>query len=152
MSAALHLAAPEDAPKLLAMVEALHNELGLASSLEDRETALVPLLEGSPHGAVWLIGPRAAPVGYIAITFGWSLSKGGLEGHIDEVFVRETVRGRGVGTEVLSALIGELECGGLKALSVGLEDDQTRLGRICARLGFADTTKGQQMTRLCGSA
>ncbi|MEL7025686.1 MAG: GNAT family N-acetyltransferase, partial [Pseudomonadota bacterium] len=105
MSAALHLAIPEDITRLMPMVEALHSEIGISTDAAARDAAVKPLLDGSPHGAIWLIGPRAAPVGYIAITFGWSLALGGLTGSIDEFFVRSQVRGRGVGTEVLAALI-----------------------------------------------
>ncbi|MDJ1007495.1 MAG: GNAT family N-acetyltransferase [Paracoccaceae bacterium] len=136
MSAALHLAGPGDAEKLLAMVAAYHAFEGIERSDDERAAAIAPLLEGSPHGAIWLIGPRAAPVGYLAVTFGWSIEMGGLDGFIDEFFIRESVRGRGMGTEVLSALIGELERGGLKALHLEVAPDNDRAARIYRRLGF----------------
>ena len=118
------------------MVEACHAETGIKSSEDAREAAVTPLLEGSPHGAVWLIGPRAAPVGYIAITFSWSLASGGLVGRIDEFFIRDAVRGRGVGTEVLVALIKELEASGLTALHREIGEDARTMG-LYRRLGFA---------------
>ncbi|MEO1240065.1 MAG: GNAT family N-acetyltransferase [Pseudomonadota bacterium] len=136
MSASIHLAAPDDAVKLLPMIEAFHLERGVRSDVKARAAAIAPLLEGSPHGALWLIGPRAAPVGYIAITFGWSLASGGLTGTIDEFYVRETVRGRGVGSEVLIALMAELETGGVTALHIAMVDEDDRMGRMYKRLGF----------------
>ncbi len=146
MSAALHLANPDDAAKLLPMVAAFHAEEGLETTSPAREVALAPLLEGSPHGAVWLIGPRAAPVGYIAITFGWSLAYGGLDGMIDEFYIRDTVRGRGVGTEVLIALIKELEAGGVTALHLEVADDNARAGALYQRLGFKRRENYRVMT------
>ena len=136
MSASLHLATSDDLDRLLPMVTAYHAHEGIESSPESRRAGLAPLLAGSPHGAVWLIGPRKAPVGYIAVTFGWSVRLGGLDGVIDEFFIRESVRGRGMGSEVLSALLGELARGGLTALHLEVGPGNDRAKRIYKRLGF----------------
>lgn len=146
MSAALHLASPDDMARLLPMIEAFHESAVLTVDVAARTAAAKPLLEGSPHGAIWLIGPRAAPVGYIAITFGWSLSSGGLDGRVDEFFIRETVRGRGVGTEVLSALLTELEASGLTALHLDVPNGNERTGRLYKRLGFQTRDKYKTLT------
>ncbi len=136
MSASLHLAGPEDADKLLPMVEAFHAHEGIQSDPEHRAAAVGPLLNGSPLGAIWLIGPRKSPVGYIAITFGWSLEMGGLDGFVDEFFIRQSVRGRGMGTEVLIALMKELGQSGMKALHLEVGPGNDRAKRIYKRLGF----------------
>lgn len=136
MSASLHLATMEDAGKLLPMVEAHHLHEGIGSTDESRRAGIAPLLEGSPHGAIWLIGPRKSPVGYIAITFSWSIGLGGLDGFIDEFFIRESVRGRGMGSEVLVALLGELTKGGLRSLRLEVGPENERARRIFKRLGF----------------
>lgn len=116
MSAALHLAKPDDLGKLATLVAAFHSEQGLNTTPESREAALSPLLEGSPHGAVYLIGPSRAPIGYIIVTFGWSIELGGMDGFIDELYVRSGVRGRGVATEVIGKLSAMLRSVGMKAL------------------------------------
>lgn len=136
MSASLHLATTEDAGKLLPMVAAYHAHEGIESTEETRMEGIAPLLEGSPHGAIWLIGPRKSPVGYIAITFGWSIEMGGLDGFVDEFFIRESVRGRGMGSEVMVALLGELAKGGLKGLHLEVGPGNERARRIYKRLGF----------------
>ena len=136
MSAALHLAAPEDAPKLLPMIEAFHGEEGVTGTPASRADAVSPLLAGSPHGAIWLIGPRAAPVGYIVISFGWSVASGGLIGFIDEFFIRDSIRGRGMGTEVLIALSKELGASGVTGLRLEVATDNDRASALYQRLGF----------------
>lgn len=118
------------------MVAAFHAEDGYETDAAHRETALAPLLEGSPHGCVWLIGPRNAPVGYIIVSFGWSVELGGLEGFVDEFFIRPGVRGRGVGTEVLNRLIPQLESNGLCALHMEVLADKPRLLRLYEKAGF----------------
>jgi ribosomal protein S18 acetylase RimI-like enzyme len=136
MSAALHLAGPEDAEKLLPMIAAFHDGEGIASDAAHRKAAIAPLLEGSPLGCIYLIGPRAAPVGYIALTFGWSIEMGGMDGFIDEFYIRANVRGRGMGTEVLLALLPKLEAAGLTALHLEATTQKPELQRLYARAGF----------------
>ncbi|MHA6347016.1 GNAT family N-acetyltransferase [Roseivivax sp. CAU 1761] len=112
----LHLAGAEDAERLLPMVAAYHSERGFDLDEERRAEAVKPLLEGSPHGAVWLIGPRKAPVGYIVVTFGWSLEFGGLDAIVDELYVRPAVRGRGMGSDALDGIARALRDGGVQAI------------------------------------
>lgn len=148
MSASIHLAKVDDAAAILPMVEAFHSEMQLETSPEQREAGLLPILEGSPHGCVYLIGPRNAPIGYIVVCFGWSLEFGGLDGFIDEFFIRRGVRGRGMGTEVLGALLPKLEEAGLKALHLEANRGDQRLHRLYSRAGFALRENYALMSRL----
>ena len=136
MSQLLHLAAPADMDRLLPMVAAYHAFEGIESDDAHREAALRPLLEGSPHGAIWLIGPKIAPVGYVCVSFGWSLELGGLDGMIDEFWIREKVRGRGMGSEALAALQKALRDAGVRALSLEVAGDNDSATRIYGRAGF----------------
>lgn len=120
---ALHLASENDIEKLLPLVAGFHNEMGFDTDEEHRARALAPLLGGSPHGAVWLIGPRRAPVGYIVLTFGWSIEFGGLDAIIDELYIRPAVRKRGMGLEALNAVAKAMREAGVRALH--LEVDRT---------------------------
>lgn len=136
MSAALHLAGPDDLGKLAPMVAAYHAFEGIKSDAEHIANALAPLLEGSPHGCAYLIGPRNAPIGYAVLTFGWSLEFGGLDGFVDELFIREGVRGRGIGTEALAALQRAMADAGLKALHLEVGQSNARAKAMYTRRGF----------------
>ena len=136
MSAALSLASEDDLVRLIPMVSAYHAYEGIEQSDDDRRAALAPLLAGSPHGAIWLIGPRRAPVGYIAVSFGWSIELGGMDGFLDEFFIREGVRGRGVGSEALAALIPQLAQAGMVGLSLEVAPDNARARKLYERRGF----------------
>ena len=148
MSAALHLAGPEDLDRLLPMVEASHREAGTGSDEAHWRAGLAPLLDGSPLGAVYLIGPRKAPVGYIVVSFGWSLEFGGMDGFVDEFWIRPNVRGRGMGSEVLGALVPALEDAGLRALHLEAGDANLRAQTLYARHGFRLREGYRLMTRI----
>lgn len=137
MSAALHLAKPDDLAVLTRLVAAFHAEEGIHHHSEDsRRAGLAPLLEGNPLGAAYLIGPQRAPIGYVVITFGWSVEFGGMDAFVDELFIRPGVRGRGVATEVLQSLGKALGQAGVKALHLEVDHDNAPAQRLYRRNGF----------------
>ena len=143
----LHLATPEDAPKLLPLVAAFHEHQGLATSPEHQHDAIMPLLEGSPHGAIWLIGPRRAPVGYVVISFGWSIEYGGMDAIVDEIYVRSAVRRRGMGCEALNGLAKALKQGGVRALHLEADLENETLIRFYQRAKFVTREGYAYMSR-----
>lgn len=147
MSAALHLAKPTDLPRIVPLVVAFHEEQGIALSDSAREAALSPLLDGSPHGAIYLIGPARAPIGYVIITFGWSVEFGGMEGFIDELYVRPGVRKRGIATEVLHSLPRALAGVGMRALHLEVDRTDEASLRLYAKSGFQPRERYMLMTR-----
>lgn len=143
----LHLCTPEDAPRLLPLIAAFHGEYGLDLDDAHREAAVMPLLEGSPHGAVWLIGPTRAPVGYIVICFGWAIELGGLDGFVDELYIRPPVRGRGLATEALSALSKQLATNGMKALHMEVDREDAPVVDFYRRRGYGARERYMLMSR-----
>ena len=125
MSAALHLASMDDLDKLEPMVAGYHAFEGIDTTEENRRAALA-----------YLIGIRRAPVGYIVISFGYSVELGGIDGFIDEFFIRENVRGRGMGTEVLTSLLPALGQHGVKALHLEVDPKNSGAQRVYTRAGF----------------
>ena len=133
---ALTLARAGDLDRLLPMVAACHAETGHDSDEAMRRDALAPLLEGSPHGVVYLIGPPRAPIGYALLSFGWSLARGGLTGHLAELHIRRAVRGRGIGSEVLVSLPRALAGAGLRSIDVEVDTSDARARAFFSRLRF----------------
>jgi ribosomal protein S18 acetylase RimI-like enzyme len=149
MSAALHLAGPDDLDRLEPMVAAYHAHEGIDTTKEQRRTALAPILDGSlPFGVAYLIGPRRSPVGYIVVSFGYSVELGGIDGFVDEFFIRESVRGRGMGTEVLGKLLPALSQNGVRALHLEVARDNDAAQRLYTRAGFRMRDRYALMTRV----
>jgi ribosomal protein S18 acetylase RimI-like enzyme len=148
MSAALHLAGPEDLDKLMTLVAAFHAEGGIDSAPDTRRAGIAPLLAGSPYGAVYLIGPPRAPVGYVVVTFGWSVEFGGMDGFVDELYIRPPVRGRGIASQVLSDLPNALAEAGVKALHLEVDRENEAAQRLYGRSRFRMRDRYVLMTRL----
>lgn len=144
----LHLANAADLAQLLPLVAAFHAEKELDTDTVDPRDAVMPLLDGSPHGAIWLIGPRRAPVGYVAISFGWSLEYGGVRAMVDEIYVRPAVRGRGMGFEALNGIAKALGAGGVQVLYLEVDRDDARALRFYSRARFTPRDETLFMVRL----
>ena len=147
MTTAIHLAGPDDAPRLLALIAKFHEECGIERTDAQREGALMPLLEGSPLGAAWLFGPAKAPTGYTIITFGWSMEFGGMDAFVDELFIRPSVRKRGIASEVLMAISSSLSDVGVKALHLEVDREDAATQRLYSRAHFKLRDRYALMTR-----
>jgi len=143
----LTLAKPDDLDRLTRLVSDFHAEHGIDQDAETRRAALAPLLDGSPHGAAYLIGPGRAPIGYIIVSFGWSVEFGGMDGVVDELYIRPAVRGRGIGSEVLMSLPKALAGAGLKALHLEVKTEDERAHRFYRKLRFHPREGHTLMTR-----
>ncbi|MEL6119322.1 MAG: GNAT family N-acetyltransferase [Pseudomonadota bacterium] len=143
----LTLAKPEHFAQLVKLVADFHAEDGITQTDVAREAAIMPLLEGSPHGAIYLAGPSKAPVGYVVLTFGWSLEMGGMDGFVDEIYIRPGVRGRGIGTEILTSLPAQLAGFGLKAVHLEVDRDKPDVQRLYQKMGFEARDRYVLMTR-----
>ncbi len=144
----LHLASQDDTDRLMPLVAAFHAEMGYGTDAAHQVGAVQPLLEGSPHGAIWLVGPRRAPVGYVVISFGWSLQNGGLDGTVAEIYIRPAVRGRGMGFEALNGIAKALGGSGLRALHLEVARGDDRAQRFYARARFSLRAESLFMSRL----
>lgn len=132
----IRLAHSEDFNKIDPLVSAYCGEFGLGLDSTARTDALMPLLQGSPMGVVYLIGPPSAPVGYAIVTFSWSIEHGGLQAILDQIFMRDKVRGRGMGRETLNKICVMLRENGVGSLSLSLPRQDARLERFLLSVGF----------------
>ena len=147
MTAALRLARPEDLDRLLPMVAAFHEEEGIDLDDAAQRAGVAPLLDGIPQGCIYLVGPARAPIGYVILTFGWSVEFGGMDAFVDEIYVRRAVRGRGIATEILSSLPRALAEGGVNAIHLEVSRDNEAAQKLYARAGFRVREKYVLMSR-----
>ena len=146
MAAKLHLAGPGDLDRLVTLCAAFRAEHGPPATREELAAVLAPLLAGLPHGAAYLIGPRRAPLGYLVLSFGYSLEMGGIDGFLDEIYIRPPVRGRGLAREALGALLAELARSDMAAIHLEVDRDSAA-GGLYRGLGFARRDRYCLMTK-----
>lgn len=91
----------------------------------------------TPHlGRLWLVYHEKEPVGYIALTFGYSFEYGGRDAFIDEFFLIETVRNQGIGSAVMKMLDEKAKSLGVSAVHLEVEPHNEKGNRIYQKAGF----------------
>jgi ribosomal protein S18 acetylase RimI-like enzyme len=89
----------------------------------------------------WLLEFESEVVGYVVLTFGFSLEYGGLDAYVDELFVKPEFRGQGFATQALEFLT--LECQKLNVVALHLEVDSINATakKLYAKTGFESTER-----------
>lgn len=103
----------------------------------DVRAALSTLLENPALGCVFVAEHVGEIVGYTVLTFGYSLEHGGHDGLVDELYVRESLRGRGLGTRLLEQAAEVCRQRGITRLHLEVDHTNPRAAKLYARLGFA---------------
>ena len=87
--------------------------------------AIEKLLGDESAGRIWWILENEDRIGYIAMTFCFSLEFGGQSAVVDELYLEESYRGRGIGFQALRFV--EAFCRARGILVLNLEVDRTNL-------------------------
>lgn len=113
-------------PQLIKMMEEAHAEAGFNVEREVAEKAFRKLLDHPRLGRAWITFSCEQPVGYVVLTYRFSMESGGVDGHIEDIFVRENERRNGVGSKLLEKAIKQSQEDGLNAIHVETGSDDLR--------------------------
>lgn len=126
-----------DLPLLEQLVRAYYVEDGHVFHEDRQPTALAALAAGEPFGRAWLIRLGERSVGYVVLTFSFSVEAGGREACVDELYLVPEVRHRGLGRRVLGLLEAEARALGVRRLFLEVERHNRVIG-LYRRAGYVD--------------
>jgi ribosomal protein S18 acetylase RimI-like enzyme len=95
------------------------------------------LLKDSARGGAWICFSDAVPAGYVVLTTRHSMEFGGLDGFIDDLFVRPKFRRTGVGTSLLERLFDESRRRGVLAVHVAVDPNNAAGQGLYNRFGLS---------------
>jgi ribosomal protein S18 acetylase RimI-like enzyme len=107
------------------------------------EAAVRALAAGDPFARAWLFraSPEGPVVGYVVLTFGFSIEYGGRDCFIDELYVVPDARGQGIGTAALEFATEEARKLGIKALHLEVMRGNNGALELYRRHGFAEVDR-----------
>jgi GNAT superfamily N-acetyltransferase len=100
--------------------------------------ALTKFVGDESLGRIWLIAYEGEAVGYLVLTLGYSLEYGGCDAFVDEVYIRESHRGRGIGQRTLTFAEDACRSLGVRALHLEVERANTNAHGLYRKAGFID--------------
>jgi ribosomal protein S18 acetylase RimI-like enzyme len=110
--------------------------------------ALRGVLADPALGRAMLIELEGALAGYLVVCFGWSLEFHGRDAFVDELYLRERFRGRGIGARALEVAAEVCRTSGVRALHLEVEKSNKRAQSVYRRTGFADRSHYLMTRRL----
>ena len=138
MTITARAASAVDVPELVAMMREFYAEADYALDEAWAARSFLSLLGDPSRGAAFIASGNEKPLGYAVLTLRHSMEFGGLDGFIDDLFVRKASRRLGVGRAALEALLAECRRRGVLALHVETSDGNPAAVALYERLGMRD--------------
>ena len=138
MEPSFRVAEPADADALVEMMRDFNAHERIAFDESEVRAVLTQLFANDSYGLACLILLGAEVAGYVVITFGFSIEFRGRDALIDELFVKDEFRGRGLGSAALRHAEGVCRDRNIRALHLEVDRGNTRAQYVYGRAGFAD--------------
>ncbi len=131
-------AAKSDIDTILEFMQRLYAQDGLPFDEPIARRTLAGIVRDRSLGRVWMIGDGSEPIGYMILTLGYSLEYRGRDAFVDELFVHESHRRRGIGRKAMQVL--EQACRELdvRALHLEVERPNVAAQALYRKFGFVD--------------
>ncbi len=127
---------PSELEDALDLMQRLYAHFGAPFDRERARRATRALLAHPEHGGVWLIQMASSTVGYVVLTLGFSLEFEGLFGLLDELYLTEPWREKGIGTKAVEFAEDRCRARGARALRLEVDHANPGAKQLYARHGF----------------
>ena len=129
-------AEPGDRPAIESMIRAYYVYDDHAIVENKIASALDAALSNNQHIRIWIIEVSGETAGYLAVAIGFTIEAGGHDGFLDELYLEEPFRGRGIGRKAVEFAISVCPSLGVRRLSLEVERHNYRAKRLYEEVGF----------------
>lgn len=115
---AVGVATADDVGSLVRLMEEFYAESGFPLEAPWAASSFATLLSMPEWGRIWLASFRGEPAGHIVLTVRYTMEHGSLSGYVDDLFVRRSLRRRGIAGALLDELFKDCRARGCKSVQV----------------------------------
>ena len=138
MEPSFRVAGPADADVLVEMMRDFNAHERIAFDEPEVRAVLAQLFANEEYGRVCLVVLDGEVAGYVVVAFGFSIEFRGRDAFVDELFVKDEFRGRGLGGAALRFAESVCRGRGVRALHLEVERQNTGAQAVYRRAGFVD--------------
>jgi len=120
------------------MMAIFYAEDGMPFSADSAREAVARLIGDKSLGRLWIAEFMGESVGYVALTFGYSLEFMGRDAFVDDLFVKAECRGMGIGGRLLEVLTDACPQFRVRAVHLEVDRAKTHARNLYRRFGFVD--------------
>ncbi len=142
-------ATDNDVDQVMDLANDLYSEDGIVPFIRERAAAaLLQLLADKSIGCAWVVETDGQVIGYLVLTWGFSLEFHGYDAFVDEVFIAQPHRGCGLGSQLLQVAEATCRRKGALALHLAVERSNLCAREIYRRRGFVEHDRYLMTKRL----
>ena len=136
-----------DIQPLVGLMKSFYAEAGYGLDESEASASFSSLLSHAALGGAWiaLLGQR--PVGHAVLTTRYTMEHGGLSGYVDDLFVENEHRQKGIASRLLQELETECLARGCKALIVEVGRNNPAGLAAYKKLGMKHVDDGRVLYR-----
>ncbi len=120
----------------LALMTEFYAESGYKLDRESTTQAFQTILEQPKLGQIWFIQDDNKDVGHVLVTFKFAMEYAGMIACIDDLFVLQAFRNRGLSTAALEAILQDCQENQLHGMTVEVANDNAPAKKVYRRIGF----------------
>ena len=128
----------EHADTVIVLMRALEDADPTGTPFDEskRRKLWTQLVSDHSLGRAWLIVAGERPIGYVALTLGFSFEYGGRDAFLDEIYVDEEYRGQGVGRQAIAIAEAAAREMGVDAVHLVVSRANKRAMELYRRQGY----------------
>lgn len=127
-----------DVDDIVGMMRGYYDQDGYTFVESEARAAAFMLISDPSLGRLWVACDGDTVVGYVAVALGFSFEYRGREAFVDELYIAESHRGRGLGAEALEVAEAYCREAGVNALHLEVEGHREQALELYRRWGFED--------------
>jgi len=136
MEVTIKLASENNLKEILPLVQAYHEFEALKLSDIERDISVLKLLNDNSLGGIWLVYADTELVGYIALCVSYSIEFAGLDAFVDEFYIRQAFRSKGIGLKTIKLIKEEAKKLNVRALHLEVSRTNTKAQHLYSRANF----------------
>ena len=141
MEPVFKLASNSSIETLLKLMSEFYTHEQLSFDEQAASLALKLILNNDFYGQIHLIHLDNEIVGYLVVTFGFSLEYRGRDAFVDELYIREKYRGQGIGKQSLQLAEKICQEQGIQALHLEVERENINAQTVYHKAGFVNSDR-----------
>src|SRR5215813_13261215 len=136
-------AIPSDSEAVTALLMPQFDEHNIDLHADAVRTAVEGLLADDSRGFILIAFQAAAAIGVACVSFTWTLEHGGKSAWLDELFVVPEERNRGIGKDILEAVLHKARAAGCAAVDLEVDSSHSPAERLYGRAGFTSLQRAR---------
>lgn len=141
MEPVFKLASVSNIEMLLKLMSEFYAHEHLSFNEQAARSALKLILSNDSYGQIHLIHLDEEIIGYLVVTFGFSLEYLGRDAFVDEIYIQEKYRGQGIGKQGLQFAENICREQGIQALHLEVERENINAQAVYRKAGFVDSDR-----------